>query len=76
MIYTLRHVYTLLYDPPMPKELTAMRLDTELLAAMRAVKTREGIPVTTQIEFALRQWLTARGALKTTTKRTTKRSTR
>ena len=37
-----------------------MRLDTELLAAMRAVKTREGIPVTTQIEFALRQWLTAR----------------
>jgi hypothetical protein len=47
----------------MPKELTALRLDAELLAAMRRVKGREGIPITTQIEFALREWLKARGAL-------------
>jgi hypothetical protein len=47
----------------MAKELTALRLDVDLLAAMRRVKVREGIPVTTQIEFAIRKWLAAKGAL-------------
>jgi hypothetical protein len=47
-----------------PKETTALRLNTELLEAMRRVKQEEGIPVTTQIEMAVREWLTKRGALK------------
>lgn len=59
------------------KETTALRLDIELLTAMRRVKETEGIPVTTQIEFAVRDWLTRRGTLaKTDRKRaaTRKRS--
>ena len=44
----------------MAKELTALRLDADLLAALREVKAREGIPVTAQIEFAIRAWLKAR----------------
>jgi hypothetical protein len=52
-----------------PKETTALRLDTELLAVMRRVKAEEGIPVTTQIEMAVRQWLTKRGTLSQKTER-------
>jgi hypothetical protein len=51
----------------MAKELTALRLDAELLEAMRRVRAQEGIPITTQIEFALHKWLTAKGALKART---------
>jgi len=58
----------------MAKELTALRLDADLLAAMRRVKAREGIPITTQIEFAARKWLTARGALKARTGTTVSRA--
>ena len=48
----------------MSKETTAFRLDTTLLEAMRRVKLQDGIPVTTQIEMAVREWLVKRGALK------------
>jgi hypothetical protein len=47
-----------------PKTTTALRLDDELLRAMRSVKAEEGIPVTTQIEMAVREWLAKRGAVK------------
>ena len=47
----------------MTKEATALRLDAALLAAMRRVRAQEGIPITTQIEFAVRAWLDAKGAL-------------
>lgn len=40
-----------------PKESTALRIDVDLLKAMRDVKDRKGIPVTTQIEMAVREWL-------------------
>ena len=46
-----------------PKISTALRLDGTLLRAMRGVKAAEGIPVTTQIEMAVREWLTRRGTL-------------
>jgi len=46
-----------------PKETTALRLDTELLEAMRQLRDKEGIPVTSQIEIAVREWLIKRGAL-------------
>jgi hypothetical protein len=52
-----------------PKETTALRLDTTLLETMRRVKQQEGIPVTTQIEMAVREWLEKRGALKADRKR-------
>jgi hypothetical protein len=48
-----------------PKKTVTLRLDTELLEAMRQVKDADGVPVTTQIEKAAREWLTKRGALKT-----------
>lgn len=44
-----------------PKELTAFRMAPELMAAMRAVKAKEGIPVAVQIDFAVRAWLKKRG---------------
>ena len=52
-----------------PKETTALRLDTTLLETMRRVKQQDGIPVTTQIEMAVREWLEKRGALKADRKR-------
>jgi hypothetical protein len=45
----------------MSKELTAFRLAKDLMDAMRAVKTKEGIPVTVQIDFAVRAWLKRKG---------------
>ena len=44
-----------------PKESTALRLDAALLETMRQVKEEQGIPVTTQIEMAVREWLAKRG---------------
>jgi len=46
-----------------PRELTALRLDQSLLDAMRDLKDREGVPVTTQIEMAVREWLKKRGVV-------------
>jgi hypothetical protein len=43
------------------KESTALRIDVDLLEAMRSLKDREGVPVTTQIEMAVRQWLKSKG---------------
>jgi hypothetical protein len=52
------------------KETTALRLDVDLMNAMRQVKEADGIPITTQIEFAVRAWLTLRGVkLKSDSKR-------
>ena len=48
----------------MSKKLIALRLDPDLLAATRRVKAHDGIPIAVQVDFALRKWLTARGALK------------
>lgn len=44
-----------------PKTTTALRLDNALLEAMRRVKATDGVPVTTQIEMAVRVWLKKRG---------------
>jgi hypothetical protein len=50
-----------------PKELTAFRMAPEVMAALRAVKAREGIPVAVQIDFAVREWLKRKGvAIKST----------
>lgn len=44
-----------------PKELMAFRLPPGLMKAMREIKDRERIPITSQIELALEAWLKARG---------------
>ena len=54
---------TILLGAVSPKEKTALRLDLKLLTLMRRVREREGIPVTTQIEMAVRDWLTKRGTI-------------
>lgn len=46
-----------------PKKLTGFRIDAELLTAAQRVRDDEGIPVTVQIEKALREWLEKRGSL-------------
>lgn len=40
-----------------PKEPTALRIDVDLMQAMRDLKESKGIPVTAQIELAVRDWL-------------------
>jgi hypothetical protein len=53
----------------MTKEATALRLDRDLLHAMREYKQREGIPVTVQIEKAVTAWLSKRGVVVKKTER-------
>lgn len=57
--------------------MTALRLDEDLLAAMRDYKTKEGVPISVQIELAVTEWLERKGVkVKTERKRaaTRKRS--
>jgi hypothetical protein len=53
-----------LYVRPLtsPKDKTALRLEQGLLDALREIRAKEGIPVTTQIKFAIRDWLKKKGA--------------
>lgn len=44
-----------------PKEMTTIRLEPELLDAMRQVKDRDGVPIAVQVDFAVREWLDRRG---------------
>jgi len=46
------------------KKLTTFRMAEDVMSAMRALKERDGIPMAEQIDRALRQWLTEKGALK------------
>lgn len=48
-------------QPKESKELTAFRMAPDVMAAMRAVKAKEGIPVAVQIDFAVRAWLKQKG---------------
>jgi hypothetical protein len=40
-----------------PKEPTALRVDVALMQAMRDLRDLKGVPVTAQIEMAVREWL-------------------
>jgi hypothetical protein len=40
-----------------PKELTAFRIDPEVMDGLRRVKDRDGIPLSIQVDRALRTWL-------------------
>jgi hypothetical protein len=43
------------------KVMTALRLDDGLVKAMRDYKTREGVPISVQIELAVTDWLERKG---------------
>ena len=40
-----------------PKELTAFRVDAALMDGLRRVKDRDGVPLSVQLDRALRAWL-------------------
>lgn len=45
----------------MPKEMTAFRIESEIMDGLRRVKDRDGIPFSIQIDRALRAWLQKKG---------------
>jgi uncharacterized protein (DUF4415 family) len=47
-----------------PKELTAFRLEQDVLEGLRTVKERDGVPYSVQVDRALRAWLAEKGVLK------------
>jgi uncharacterized protein (DUF4415 family) len=47
-----------------PKQLTALRLDEDLLEAMRRLQERDGISFSEQMRRALRPWLESKGVIK------------
>ena len=40
-----------------PKELTAFRVDQAVMDGLRRVKDRDGVPLSVQLDRALRAWL-------------------
>jgi hypothetical protein len=51
-----KDVITLSYTDP-PRQLTTQRLSPAVMEAMRAVKSRDGISYSEQLDWALREWL-------------------
>jgi hypothetical protein len=45
----------------MPKEMTAFRIEPEIMDGLRRVKDRDGVPFSVQVDRALRAWLKKRG---------------
>ena len=58
------------------KQLTALRLDDDLLEGMRRLQERDGISFSEQMRRAIRPWLESKGVIKAQGKRagTRKRS--
>ena len=44
-----------------PKELTAFRVEADIMAGLRRVKDRAGVPLSVQLDRALRVWLEKKG---------------
>lgn len=44
-----------------PKEMTAFRIDPEIMEGLRRVKDRDGVPLSVQVDRALRAWLGKKG---------------
>jgi len=47
------------------KTLTGFRLDADLIAGLKAVKVRDGIPLAEQVRRAIVAWLDAKGIAST-----------
>ncbi len=44
-----------------PKEMTAFRIEPEIMDGLRFVKDRDGVPLSVQVDRALRAWLEKKG---------------
>ena len=44
-----------------PKELTAFRVEADIMEGLRRVKDRDGVPLSVQLDRALRAWLEEKG---------------
>jgi hypothetical protein len=44
-----------------PKELTAFRIEPDIMDGLRRVKDRDGVPLSVQVDRALRAWLEKKG---------------
>lgn len=51
------NVYTYVMSP---KELTAFRIDPQVMEGLRRIKERDGVPLSVQVDRALRAWLTSK----------------
>ena len=52
-----------------PKELTAFRIEPEIMEGLRLVKERDGVPLSVQVHRALETWLELKGVRKKTAPR-------
>ena len=52
-----------------PNELTAFRVEPAVMEGLRAIKAKEGLPISVQVDFALKAWLKKKAPKKKTTKR-------
>jgi hypothetical protein len=61
---------------PSKNKQTAFRIDAEILDGLRAIKDRDGVPISEQVRRALTVWLESKGVAKAERKRaaTRKRS--
>ena len=60
-----------------PKELTAFRVEADIMEALRRVKDRDGVPLSVQVDRALRAWLEKKGvAVKKPLKASSRKSPR
>lgn len=46
-----------------PKELTAFRIDPQVMEGLRLIKERDGVPLSVQVDRALRAWLESKGII-------------
>ncbi len=44
-----------------PKQMTAFRIEPEIMEGLRRVKDRDGVPLSVQVDRALRAWLEKKG---------------
>jgi len=44
-----------------PKQMTAFRLESDIIDGLNRVKDRDGIPFSVQVDRALRAWLDKKG---------------
>ena len=51
----------MLYSSLMPRRLINFRIDPEQLAALQAIKQRDGIPLSEQVRRAIQRWIEGRG---------------
>jgi uncharacterized protein (DUF4415 family) len=60
-------------NPTPIRKIVTFRLDDDLIEALKVVHNRDGVQPSEQARRALRQWLEAKGALKTERKRAASR---